>query len=109
MKGIPAGIEGPKGLWYKRINEAVTSAATCRTQAELEEALGPPDRVEVTAENDRMPAGETRPDPRYPDRYFVYQDPLRPRRTYRYGISDGKIVEMTRSDGLVPSVPHFEE
>jgi hypothetical protein len=43
MKNCPAEISGPKGPWYKRVNELVRQAHELDTAAQLTDLLGEPD------------------------------------------------------------------
>lgn len=92
MKCIPENVDGPMGPWYRKVNELVKSAMESNDSRLVKEILGEPDFIEQVAADDRMPAGNKETDPRYPEVYWNYIDPFRPRKLYRFGISGEVIV-----------------
>lgn len=93
MKGFPQKVSGPKGSWYKKINKVVSEAMLSDDPQFVKDILGEPDSVEKVAVEDRIPVGRNDIDHRYPEFYWIYYDPYRPKKMYRFGISNEKIVE----------------
>lgn len=95
MKGFPEIPDGPLGYLYKRINEAVALAMDASDSDSVRQILGDPDDVEVVAESDRV-SDDGALDSQYPEIYWLFRDPYRPQRSYRFGISGRTIVERSR-------------
>ncbi len=93
MKGFSKNVDGPKGPWYKKVNEVVSKAMQSNDPAFIIELLGEPNLIEKVEEEDRIPDGNSEVDPRYPEVYWSYFDPYRPRKMYKFGISGNTIVE----------------
>lgn len=97
MKDFPGKLDGPKGQWYRKVNERIAEATACSTVEELVEVLGKPDKVE-RAEEVTTPSkffesigsifrfGDERA-----EEILTYVDPYRPRIRYRFGIVKGKV------------------
>ncbi len=93
MKGFTENVVGPKGPWYKKVNEVVLMAMKSDDPTYVKEILGDPDFIEKVEDEDRIPNGSNEIDPRYPEVYWNYIDPYRPRKLYRFGISGEIIVD----------------
>ena len=101
VKGFASTVSGPLGPWYRKVNAAVSAAERATTPAALEELLGPPDQREAVADDDHSP--EDGPiDPAQPNQVWVYWDPYRPRRTYRFEIGGGRVRGRSRADLFAP-------
>ena len=96
MRDFPSQVSGPLGPWYKKVNAVIDAAYEAKTAAKLLAVLGEPDEIEGVSDDDRRAIGASAIDPRYAGKYWVYVDPYRPRMRYRFGVSDGKVVERTR-------------
>ena len=96
MKGFTQQVEGPLGPWYQKVNATVSRAQAAATAEQLRDILGEPDTIEHVPDDDRRESEDTPIDARYPSEYWVYVDPYRPRFSYRFGISAGRIVETSR-------------
>lgn len=98
MKGIPAEPDGPRGAWYRRVNETVARAATCTEVGTLLEQLGEPDSVEAAGDvispsqwmarlGSRFRFGEENA-----EAVLTWIDPCRPSRRYRFGVVGGRVT-----------------
>ena len=101
MKGFPSEPVGPRGPWYKKVNEAVAEACNLSSERELLELLGHPDLI-------------VGPDKQGPSSFFesigslfkfgdkgaettyVYRDPYRPRHRYNFSLVKGKVISNWR-------------
>jgi hypothetical protein len=94
MKGFPPNVDGPLGPWYQKVNAAIREATESRTIAELRDILGEPDAIEAVEDDDRRETKDAPVDEKYPEQYWVYRDPYRPRFYYYFGISRGRPIEL---------------
>jgi hypothetical protein len=100
MKGFISQVDGPIGPWMKKVNAAIAAAQSIRSSAELEKLLGPPDVREDLEDDDRRETDDGPIVPSLPDELWIYGDPYRPKRTYRFLISRGQVVNCTRADSF---------
>ena len=96
MKSIPEHIDGPRGEWFKKVNTLIQKAMECNDTISLTNILGQPDFIEYVEDSDRISDETGEIDTRYAEEYWNYKDPFRPKRIYRFAISNGYIVESSR-------------
>lgn len=96
MRGFPQQVGGPMGPWYQRVNATIRKAQTSGNVDQLREVLGEPDQIEMVANDDRRESEDAPIDERYPAEFWIYIDPYRRRIQYRFGISEDRIVEISK-------------
>ena len=93
MKGFNPDEEGPRGVLYKKVNQAVAQAMIAESKEQLIKLLGNPDKIIQVPEAERICEDTQLVDLNYPEFYWDYLDPYRPNKLYRFGISGDIIVE----------------
>ncbi len=97
MKGFPEVVEGPMGPWYQKVNAAVAKVKRGKAMREVLEILGEPDETIKVSDDDRREDADSPIDPRNPELILVYRDPYRKRIKYRFGISNGRVITLSKA------------
>jgi len=97
VKGFPATADGAAGSPMQAVNAAIAKAKNAASETEVRATLGEPDEVIAVPEDERRRDEDGAVEPRYPARILVYHDPYRPRIRYRFGVTDGRIVEYSKT------------
>jgi len=108
MKDFPSSVDGPLGLWLKRVNAAVAQARQSHSRAELLDVLGVPDQIVTKSSNSMKQLQELMEGVaggptiiQYGDNseyteVLVFRDPYRPNVQYMFGMRGEQIVSMWR-------------